>query len=236
MSAPVTSVHPVLLQLERIGIVPVVVMDDDSHALDLADALEAGGLPVAEITLRTPASMQAMRRMAARGDILVGAGTVLSAKQVDEAVDAGAVFVVSPGYSAAVVERCRHHGVAVLPGVATATELQAALMNGLDRVKFFPAGKLGGRPMIETLADPFPAVQFMPSGGVRPDNVADYLASPAIFAAGGSWMASRQLIADGNFAEIVRLCRESVDLVAATRASGAAASDAGTPGAVGARP
>ncbi|TFD53561.1 bifunctional 4-hydroxy-2-oxoglutarate aldolase/2-dehydro-3-deoxy-phosphogluconate aldolase [Cryobacterium frigoriphilum] len=209
-----------LARLEQIGIVPVVVMDDDAHALDLADALVAGGLPVAEITLRTAASMRAIERMSARGDILVGAGTVLSAEQVDRAVDAGASFVVSPGYSASVVDRCRHHGVAVLPGIATATELQAALVNGLDRVKFFPAGKLGGRPMIETLAEPFPAVRFMPSGGVRPENVADYLASPAVFAAGGSWMATRQLIADGGFDEIVRLCRESAQIVAGVRPSG----------------
>lgn len=211
-----------LLRLEQLGVVPVVVLDEVARANDLADALVAGGLPVAEITLRTGAGLKAIRSVAARGDVLVGAGTVLTADDVDLVVDAGATFVVSPGFSLAVVERCAARGIAVLPGIATATELQAAVVAGLDHVKFFPAGKSGGRPMIETLVEPFSTVRFMPSGGVSAENLADYLASPAIFAAGGSWMVSRAHIAAGEFETIARLSRAAVDVVTRVR-SGALA-------------
>lgn len=207
-----------LLRLEQHGVIPVVVLDDAARADDLADALVAGGLPVAEITLRTGAGLDAIRRIAARGDVLVGAGTVLTADDVDVVVDAGATFVVSPGLSLAVVERCAARGVAVLPGIATATELQAAVTAGLAHVKFFPAEKSGGRPMIETLAEPFSVARFMPSGGVNADNLADYLASPAIFAAGGSWMASRAQIAAGEFETIARLSCAAVEVVTRVRA------------------
>lgn len=205
--------NSVFLRLEQLGIVPVIVLDDVAHATDLADALVSGGLPVAEVTLRTDAGLETISRLCARGDLLVGAGTVLNAEQVDQVVDAGASFVVSPGFSLEVVERSRHHNVAVIPGIATATELQTAVVAGLRHVKFFPAGKLGGRPMIETLGEPFPDVRFMPSGGVSAANVADYLASPSIFAAGGSWMATKALIADRQFDEIARLAREASSLV-----------------------
>lgn len=215
-----SEVNSVLLRLEQVGIVPVIVLDDVAHATGLADALVNGGLPVAEITLRTDAGLQTIRRLCERGDMLVGAGTVLNAEHVNMAVDAGASFVVSPGFSLDVVERCRHHNVAVIPGIATATELQAAVMAGLSHVKFFPAEKLGGRPMIETLGEPFPGVRFMPSGGVNPSNVADYLASPSIFAAGGSWMATKSLIANRRFDEITRLSGEASGLVGLAAASG----------------
>jgi 2-dehydro-3-deoxyphosphogluconate aldolase/(4S)-4-hydroxy-2-oxoglutarate aldolase len=206
-----------LLRIERLGIVPVIVMDDHARAGDLADALVGGGLPIAEVTLRTKMGLETIRRMAGRGDMLIGAGTVLTAEQVDRVVDAGASFVVSPGFSLAVVERCRRLGIAVIPGIATATELQTAAGEELDRVKFFPAGKMGGRAMIETLSEPFPQIRFMPSGGVGPENAADYLASASIFAASGSWMAARALIEGGHFDEIVRLSREASSIVAAAR-------------------
>ena len=209
--------NPTLLRIELLGIVPVIVMDDHARTGDLADALVAGGLPIAEVTLRTRMGLETIRRMAGRGDMLIGAGTVLTAEQVDEVVDAGASFVVSPGLSLAVVEKCRRLGVAVIPGIATATELQTAVAEGLDRVKFFPAGKMGGRAMIETLSEPFPQVRFMPSGGVGPDNLAHYLASASVFAAGGSWMAARTLIEGGHFDEITRLSREASSIVAAAR-------------------
>lgn len=215
-----TDVNTALHRLEHIGIVPVIVMDDIARAGDLADALVHGGLPVAEITLRTSTGLETIRRMAGRGDMLIGAGTVLTAAQVDQVVDAGASFVVSPGLSLAVIDRCRHLGIAAVPGIATATELQSAIATGVDRVKFFPAGRLGGLPMIETLSEPFPQVRFMPSGGVSPENAPDYLASPSIFAAGGSWMATRALIAGGRFEEIARLSREARDLVASARTPG----------------
>lgn len=205
----------VLSDLSAARLVPVVVLDDAAHAESLAGALVAGGLPVAEVTFRTAAAADAIRAMADRGDILVGAGTVLSPAQVDQAVAAGAKYVVSPGLSRAVVERCREHGVLPLPGAVTATEIQAALELGLDTVKFFPAGTSGGAPAIKALSAPFTGVRFVPTGGVGPANLADYLGIGAVAAVGGSWMAPRDLVASGNFAEITRLTAEAVALTRA---------------------
>src|SRR3712207_480513 len=154
-----------LTALRSAGLVPVVVLDDARDADPLADALVAGGLPVAEVTFRTPAAEEAIRVMSDRGDVLVGAGTVLTPAQVDRAVAAGAGYVVSPGLSRAVVERCAEHGVLALPGAVTATEVQAALEPGLTAVKFFPAGTSGGAPAIRALAAPFGGRRFVPPGG-----------------------------------------------------------------------
>jgi 2-dehydro-3-deoxyphosphogluconate aldolase/(4S)-4-hydroxy-2-oxoglutarate aldolase len=195
--------------LSEIRIVPVVVLDDPGIANDLADALVAGGIPCAEITFRTPAGLEALKELRGRTDLLLGAGTVLSATDVDLAADAGARFIVSPGFGADVVARCRERGVTAIPGVATASELQAAVGAGLRHVKFFPAEQAGGLPMLSALSGPFPEVRFMPSGGLRPDNVNTYLDHPAVFAAGGSWMVPRAEIVAGNFQEIARLCAET---------------------------
>jgi 2-dehydro-3-deoxyphosphogluconate aldolase / (4S)-4-hydroxy-2-oxoglutarate aldolase len=202
----------ILSALQAARIVPVVVLDEAADADPLAEALLAGGLPVAEVTFRTAAAREAIRVMAGRGDILVGAGTVLTPGQVDEAVAAGADFVVSPGLSRAVVERCREHGVLVLPGVATATEIQAALELGLTTLKFFPAGTSGGAPAVKALAAPFGGVTFVPTGGVSAGNLADYLSIPAVFAVGGSWMVPRDRIRAGDFDEVRRLAAEAVGL------------------------
>ena len=191
-------------------LVPVVVLDDAADAGPLADALVAGGLPVAEVTFRTPAAGDAIRAMADRGDVLLGAGTVLTPAQVDQAVAAGASYVVSPGLSRAVVERCAEHGVLALPGAVTATEVQAALELGLTTVKFFPAGTSGGAPAIAALAAPFAGVRFIPTGGVGPADLADYLGIEAVVAVGGSWMVPRDRIAAGDFETVRRLTREAV--------------------------
>ncbi|MEE6283325.1 bifunctional 4-hydroxy-2-oxoglutarate aldolase/2-dehydro-3-deoxy-phosphogluconate aldolase [Georgenia sp. MJ170] len=204
----------VLSSLSAARLVPVVVLDDAAHADALAGALVAGGLPVAEVTFRTAAAADAIRAMADRGDILVGAGTVLTVGQVDEAVAAGATYVVSPGLSRAVVERCQEHGVLPLPGAVSATEIQAALELGLDTVKFFPAGTSGGAPAIKALTAPFGGVRFVPTGGIGPANLADYLAIDAVAAVGGSWMAPRDLVAAGRFDEITRLTAAAVALAA----------------------
>ncbi|MEE6287017.1 bifunctional 4-hydroxy-2-oxoglutarate aldolase/2-dehydro-3-deoxy-phosphogluconate aldolase [Georgenia sp. MJ173] len=204
----------VLSSLSAARLVPVVVLDDAAHADALAGALVAGGLPVAEVTFRTAAAADAIRAMADRGDILVGAGTVLTVAQVDEAVAAGATYVVSPGLSRAVVERCQEHGVLPLPGAVSATEIQAALELGLDTVKFFPAGTSGGAPAIKALTAPFGGVRFVPTGGIGPANLADYLAIDAVAAIGGSWMAPRDLVAAGRFDEITRLTAAAVALAA----------------------
>jgi len=202
-----------LAQLGAARLVPVVVLDDAADADPLAAALVAGGLPVAEVTFRTDAAEESIRAMSARGDMLVGAGTVLTPAQVDLAVAAGASYIVSPGLSLAVVERCQEHGVLALPGAVTATEVQAALELGLTTVKFFPAGTSGGAPAIAALSAPFVGVQFVPTGGVGPKNLHDYLAIPAVVAVGGSWMVPRATVRDRNFAEITRLTAAAVALL-----------------------
>src|SRR3954454_4472365 len=177
-----------LAALSSTRLVPVVVLDDAADAAPLAGALVAGGLPVAEVSFRTAAAGDAIRSMADRGDILLGAGTVLTPAQIDQAVAAGASYIVSPGLSRAVVERCAEHGVLALPGAVTATEVQAALELGLTTVKFFPAGTSGGAPAIAALAAPSAGVSFVPTGGIGPKNLHEFLAIPSVAAVGGSWM------------------------------------------------
>lgn len=201
-----------LSALSAARLVPVVVLDDAGDADALAGALVEGGLPVAEVTFRTVAAEESIRVMAGRGDILVGAGTVLTPEQVDRAVSAGASYVVSPGLSRAVVERCQEHGILALPGAVTASEIQLALELGLTTVKFFPAGTSGGAAAIAALSAPFGGVAFVPTGGVGPKNLADYLSIPAVTAVGGSWMVPRDSIRSGDFTSIARLTAEAVAL------------------------
>jgi 2-dehydro-3-deoxyphosphogluconate aldolase/(4S)-4-hydroxy-2-oxoglutarate aldolase len=214
-----------LSALRSARLVPVVVLDDAAAAAPLAGALVAGGLPVAEVTFRTPAAGDSIRAMADRGDILLGAGTVLTPAQVDQAVAAGASYVVSPGLSRAVVERCAEHGVLALPGAVTATEVQAALELGLSTVKFFPAATSGGAPAIAALAAPFGGVRFIPTGGIGPSNLHQYLGIDAVTAVGGSWMVPRDRIREGDFATVRRLTAEAVALL---RPSAAEPSQEGT--------
>jgi len=197
----------VLERLAAIRIIPVIVIDDAGVAPDLAAALTAGGIGCAEITLRTPAGLQALASVNEVPGFLAGAGTVITVDQVDRCVDAGAQFLVSPGFDDDVVARAQHHDVAILPGVATATEIQRALRAGIDVLKFFPADRLGGLDTIAALAAPFTGVRFVPSGGVSASNAADYLRHPAIFAVSGSWMATRTAIAARDFDSVVELSR-----------------------------
>lgn len=201
-----------LAHLAAARLVPVVVLDDAADADPLAAALVEGGLPVAEVTFRTAAAADAIRAMSDRGDVLVGAGTVLTPAQVDQAVAAGASYVVSPGLSRAVVERCREHGVLPLPGAVTATEIQAALELGLSTVKFFPAGTSGGAKAVAALSAPFGGVTFVPTGGVGAANLHEYLALPSVVAVGGSWMVPTDLVRAGDFAGVTRLTAEAVAL------------------------
>jgi len=208
-------------QLCDARLVPVVVIDSAHDAPALGEALAAGGLPTAEITFRTAAAPHAIAALAQRGDLIVGAGTILTAEQVDLAVDAGAQYVVSPGLSRAVVERCQARGVLALPGAVTATEVQAALELGLNAVKFFPAASSGGAAAIKALAAPFPDLGFVPTGGISTSNLAEYLAVPAIKAVGGSWMVPRNLIQEQNTTEITKLVTEAVQLIHEIDAPGA---------------
>lgn len=195
-------------------LVPVIVIEDAAAAPRLADALIAGGLRVAEVTFRTPAAEAALAAMAADRRLLVGAGTVVRPEQVDRAVAAGARYIVSPGFSAEVVRRCQELGVPALPGVATATEIQTAVAAGVEVLKFFPAEPLGGVGMLKALAAPFPGVRFVPTGGIRAAQLADYLALPSVLAVGGSWMVAAKLIEAGDWDEITRLTAEAVGLAA----------------------
>lgn len=207
----------VLTQLSTHRLVPVVVLDEVADAAPLADALVDGGLPVAEVTFRTAAAPEAIRVMADRGDVLVGAGTVLTAAQVDRAVDAGARYIVSPGTSRAVVERARERGVPVLPGAVTATEVQAALELGIETVKFFPAGSSGGAAAIAALAAPFTGVAFVPTGGIGPSNLHEYLALPSVAAVGGSWMVPRDRVRAGDVDGVRALVADAVALATRLR-------------------
>jgi 2-dehydro-3-deoxyphosphogluconate aldolase/(4S)-4-hydroxy-2-oxoglutarate aldolase len=193
-------------------VLPVVVLEDAAKAEPLATALTTGGLPCAEVTFRTDAAVESIKAMAAAPDFLVGAGTVLTAEQVDRAVDAGARFIVSPGFGPAVVRRCQELGVPVFPGVATATEIQMALDTGVHTVKFFPAEQLGGVAMIKALAAPFRTVRFIPTGGVTTANLAGYLANPAVLAVGGTWMVAPDLLAAGDWAEVTRRTQAAMEV------------------------
>lgn len=194
-------------------LVPVIVIDDASGAGDLAAALSEGGIGAVEVTLRTDAGLDAMAAMAAHGGLIVGAGTVLTADQVDASAAAGARFIVSPGFDEDVVARAQELGLGVLPGVATATEVQRALRAGLAELKLFPADRLGGLAMIDSLSGPFPGIRFMPSGGVSPANAVEYLAHPSVFAISGSWMATRAAISAGDFEAIRDASAAAMDLV-----------------------
>jgi len=203
--------------LERLGelaLVPVIEIEQAEHAAPLGQALLAGGLPCVEITFRTAAAEEAIRRIAsACPEIVAGAGTVLSVDQAQRAVRAGARFIVSPGFNPQVVEWCLEQAVPVTPGVATPTEIEMALDKGLTILKFFPAEALGGIATLKAIAAPYKAVKFIPTGGINPQNLADYLKLPMVHACGGSWLAPAKLISAGAFDEITRLTQEAVAIV-----------------------
>ena len=201
----------VIKELSLIGIVPVIALDDAKDAKALGEALCRGGLPCAEVTFRTAAAEEAIRIMAEScPDMLIGAGTVLTPEQADKAYAAGAKFIVSPGLNPEVVKHCLNKGYPVVPGVATPTEVEAALALGLDTVKFFPAEAAGGIKMIKAMSAPYGKLKFMPTGGIGEANLNDYLSFGKIFACGGSWMAPKKLIAEGKFDEIESLTRGAV--------------------------
>ena len=203
-----------LKQIGSTGIVPVVVLNKADDAEPLAQALVKGGLPCAEVTFRTDAAEESIRRIAKKfPEMFVGAGTVLTTEQADRAVWAGAKFIVSPGLNPKVVEHCLKKGYPITPGIMTPTELEMALGFGLDVVKFFPAENAGGLKMIKAMSAPYTMMKFMPTGGINATNVRDYLACNKILACGGSWMVKGDLINAGDFAEIEKLTREAAAIV-----------------------
>ena len=206
--------NEVLMKIGQMGIVPVVVLNDVKNSVPLAQSLINGGLPCAEITFRTEAAQQSIAEISKNfPQMFVGAGTVLTTEQVDRAVDAGAKFIVSPGFNPKVVEYCIKKGYPVTPGIMTPTELEMALEFGLDVVKFFPAENAGGLKMIKAMAAPYTKMKFMPTGGINPQNVREYLQCDKILACGGSWMVKGDLINSGNFAEIEKLTKEASQIV-----------------------
>ena len=206
--------NQVLEALSKIGIVPVVVINDARDAKPLAEALIKGGLPCAEVTFRTDAAEESIRIISENfPEMLVGAGTVLTTEQVDRAVAAGAKFIVAPGLNPVVVEYCVKKGIPVVPGTATPSEMEQAMSFGLDVVKFFPAENNGGLSMIKAVAAPYVGLRFMPTGGIHAENVRDYLKYDRILCCGGSWMVKGDLIKAGDFAKIEALTREAAAIV-----------------------
>lgn len=203
--------NEILKEISRIGIVPVVKIDNAKDAVPLADALIKGGLPCAEVTFRTAAAEEAIALMTKEfPEMLVGAGTVLTTEQVDKAVGAGAKFIVTPGFNETVVKYCVERNIPITPGCPSTSDIEAALALGLDVVKFFPAENLGGINMIKALAAPYVGVKFMPTGGINAKNINSYLDCDKILACGGSWMVKDTLINEGKFDEIEALTKEAV--------------------------
>jgi 2-dehydro-3-deoxyphosphogluconate aldolase/(4S)-4-hydroxy-2-oxoglutarate aldolase len=199
-------------------LIPVIVIDDPRQAVPLARAMEEGGLPCAEITFRTPRALEALEKISTEcPSVLVGAGTVLTPQQAEDARSAGAKFIVAPGFSAAMVDYCVENHLPVFPGIATPTELEFALSRGLSVVKFFPAEPLGGIAYLKAISAPYGHVEFLPSGGIGLSNLDSYLSSPRVIACGGSWMAPADWISAGQFDRIRDEVRKSVDAARAVK-------------------
>jgi 2-dehydro-3-deoxyphosphogluconate aldolase / (4S)-4-hydroxy-2-oxoglutarate aldolase len=214
MQAPTQS--PMTEALRRWRIIPVIIIEDPKNAVPLADALLSGGLPIAEITLRTSGALDALRRIKdAQPEMFAGAGTVLNVAQAKKAKEAGAEFVVSPGFNRSVVEYCLENGMPVYPGVATASEIEAVLEAGLNLMKLWPIETLGGVPYLQLLGGPFVGVEFNPSGGVTATNFTTYLHQKNVVAVGGNWMAPPDWISAGQFDRIREIVRQTVTRVAA---------------------
>lgn len=203
--------NDVLKTIFNIGIIPVIAIEDAEKAVPLAKALVAGGLPAAEVTFRTAAAEDAIRRICAEvPEMLVGAGTVLTTEQVDRALDAGCKFIVSPGFNPEIVKYGLSKGALMLPGTATGGEMEQAMALGLEVVKFFPAEQNGGIEKIKALAGPYKNLKWMPTGGVNTKNMMDYLSFGQIVACGGTWMVKKELIDNEQWDEITRICQEAV--------------------------
>ena len=205
--------HAVLTEIEKIKIVPVVKIDNADNAIPLAEALVAGGLACAEITFRTDAAQEAIRRISQLENFLVGAGTVLSVETVKKAVAAGAKFIVSPGLNPKVVGYCVENNIPITPGVCTPSDIDAALNFGLDVLKFFPAEAMGGLKTLKAISAPYTMVRFIPTGGINAGNVLNYVQFPRVFACGGSWMVKSDDINAGDFAKITGLTKEALEIV-----------------------
>lgn len=209
-----------LKRIEKCGIVPVVVFDKSENAVATATALSTGGVDVIEITLRTPAGIEAIRQVANNcPNVCLGAGTVITLEQCKEAVNAGAKFIVSPGFDQSVVEWCVTNKISITPGCVTPTEIMQALSMGINIVKFFPANVYGGLTAMKALSAPFGSVKFIPTGGVSDKNLHEYISASFVHAVGGSWLCSKGDIENGNFEQITAQAAQASDIVKKSRAS-----------------
>ena len=200
----------ILEKMHDAGVVPVVVLENEENAVPTAKALLAGGIGVMEITFRTDAAADSIKAVSENvPDMLVGAGTIVNLEQCKMAVACGAKFIVSPGYDEETVAWCVENSVAVIPGCVTPTEIMVALKHGLRVLKFFPASVYGGLSALKALSGPFSDVRFIPTGGVKIDNIAEFMAAPYVFAVGGSWVCTKADIAAKNFDKITELCKEA---------------------------
>ncbi len=206
-------VSSVLDKIENLKVVPVVSIQDVENVDALAEALLHGGLPCIEITFRTQVAEDAIRQMARHKNILVGAGTVLNVGQVEQAMDAGAQFIVSPGLNPKVIQFCLGKNILVIPGVCTPTDIETAMDMGLKTLKFFPAEAVGGIKLLNAMSAPYNEVRFMPTGGITLRNLSDYLLHPKVIACGGSWLADPKLLADRNFDQIVNQIQLAVSTI-----------------------
>lgn len=200
------------------GLLTAIEIQNANDAVPLGQALVDGGLTVAEITFRTPAAAAAVRTMVqAYPEMIIGAGSIVDVKQAEEAVAAGARFIVSAGFNSVLVDWCIAQNLPVLPGVATASEITMGLVRGLKVLKYFPAEVMGGISCLKALSAPFPGMKFVPMGGISASNLANYLQQPFVHACGGTWLASKKLISEGNYAEITRLTCEALAIVQRVR-------------------
>ena len=202
--------------ISDLRVVPAVVIDDAAQATMLGLAMKHGGLPCIEVTLRTPAALDAIRSLAKIEGLLVGAGTVTNMTQLQQAIDAGAQFIVTPGLDDEIIRHCQQRDLFIIPGAVTPTEIMRAQNLGLRHVKFFPSNIYGGLPAIEALSGPFPEMRFLPTGGINFTNLATFLGSAVVTACGGTWMAKRDSIRASNFPEIERSCRATMEIVRGT--------------------
>ena len=200
-------------QIANLKLVPVIKITDPAHAAPLAEALIAAGLPVAEVTFRTDCAAEAIKIMSNYKDLLLGAGTVINAQQVVEAKNAGATFIISPGFSPEVSKACLESGLIYFPGIASPRDIQDALADGWKTLKFFPAEALGGVKTLRAFAAPYPGIKFVPTGGINADNVGQYLELPQVQACGGSWMVPNKLMDEGDFAGITEIAKEALNKV-----------------------
>ncbi|EGR2741428.1 bifunctional 4-hydroxy-2-oxoglutarate aldolase/2-dehydro-3-deoxy-phosphogluconate aldolase [Vibrio parahaemolyticus] len=201
-------------QLKALKVIPVIAIDKAEDIIPLGKVLAENGLPAAEITFRSAAAVEAIRLLhETQPDMLIGAGTVLNREQAIAAKEAGATFIVSPGFNPNTVKACQEIGIDIVPGVNNPSTVEAALEMGLTTLKFFPAEASGGINMVKSLLAPYTDIELMPTGGINPANIKDYLAIPRVLACGGTWMVDKKLIEAGNWEELARLTREAVALV-----------------------